>query len=46
MNCLYNQTEKTYVIEANGNGSLNGIEKVTGENVAGAIIDYVEKIGK
>ncbi len=33
-------------IEANGNGSLKGIEKITGENVAGAIIEYAEKIGK
>lgn len=40
------KTDSTYVIEANGNGSLNGIEKITGENVAGAIIDYAEKIGR
>ena len=32
-----NKTDNTCVIEANGNGSLNGIEKITGENVAGAI---------
>ncbi len=41
-----NKTDNTYVIEANGNGSLNGIEKITGENVAGAIIEYAEKIGR
>jgi len=38
------KSDHTYVIEANGNGSLKGIEKITGENVAGAIIEYAEKI--
>ena len=38
-------TGKTYVIEANGNGNLAGIEKISGENVALAIIKYAEKIG-
>lgn len=32
---------KPYVIEVNGNPGLKGVEKVTGENIAGAIIDYV-----
>ncbi len=41
-----NKTQKTYVIEANGNGSLKGIEKITRKNVAGAIIEYAERIGK
>ena len=33
--------EKPYLIEVNGCPGLAGIEAVTGENVAGAIIDYV-----
>ncbi|MDP3442561.1 MAG: hypothetical protein Q8T08_06820, partial [Ignavibacteria bacterium] len=37
---------KPYVIEVNGNGSLNGITKVTGHNVALDIVLYAEKIGK
>lgn len=37
---------KTYVIEANGNGNLYGIEKVTGHNVARDIVEYAERIGK
>ena len=32
---------KPYVIEVNGSPGLKGIEKVSGENVAGAIVDYV-----
>lgn len=32
---------KPYIIEVNGCPGLAGIEAVTGENVAGAIIDYV-----
>jgi ribosomal protein S6--L-glutamate ligase len=32
---------KPYVIEVNGNPGLQGVEEVTGENVAGAIADYV-----
>jgi len=32
---------KPYIIEVNGCPGLSGIELVTGENVAGAIIDYV-----
>lgn len=38
--------DKPYLIEVNGNGSLNGIEKVTGANVALDIVKYAEKIGK
>ncbi|MBL7105498.1 MAG: RimK family alpha-L-glutamate ligase [Bacteroidales bacterium] len=34
--------DKPYVIEVNGNPGLKGVETVTGENVAGAIIDYVK----
>ncbi len=41
-----NNTRKTYVIEANGNGNLYGIEKVTGHNLAKDIIEYAEKISK
>jgi ribosomal protein S6--L-glutamate ligase len=33
---------KTYIIEVNGNASLNGITKVTKIDVAGKIIEYVE----
>lgn len=40
------KTKLTYVVEANGNGSLNGIEKVTGKNVALKIVEYAEKISK
>jgi len=32
---------KPYLIEINGNPGLGGVEEVTGENVAGAIADYV-----
>ena len=32
---------KPYLIEINGNPGLSGVEAVTGENVAGAIADYV-----
>ena len=34
--------DKPYVIEINSTPGLKGVEKVTGENVAGAIIDYVK----
>jgi len=34
--------DRTYCIEVNGNGSLNGISKVTGHDVAGDIIKHVE----
>ncbi len=37
---------KPYCIEVNGNGNLQGIEKVTGHNVALDIVLYAEKIGK
>ncbi len=37
---------KTYCIEANGNGNLYGIEKVTGHNIASDIVDYAEKIAR
>lgn len=40
------KTKNTYVVEANGNGSLNGIEKVTGHNLALDILKYAEKIAK
>jgi ribosomal protein S6--L-glutamate ligase len=33
--------DKPYLIEVNGCPGLSGVESVTGENVAGAIIDYV-----
>ena len=36
-----NDGNKPYIIESNGCPGLSGIETVTGENVAGAIIDYV-----
>ncbi len=32
----------SFVIESNGSPGLKGIESITGENVAGAIIDYVK----
>jgi ribosomal protein S6--L-glutamate ligase len=35
--------DKTYIIEVNGNASLNGITKITGVDVAGKIIEYIEK---
>ena len=35
--------DQPFVIEVNGTPGLKGIEKVTGENVAGAIIDYVRE---
>jgi len=35
--------DKPYVIEINSTPGLKGVEKVTGENVAGAIIDYVKE---
>jgi len=38
-----NNDNKPYVIEVNGSPGLLGIETVTGENVAGAIIDYVKE---
>jgi ribosomal protein S6--L-glutamate ligase len=34
---------KPYLIEVNGNASLKGIETITGIDVAGKIIDYVEQ---
>jgi len=37
-----NNDDKPYVIECNGSPGLSGIESITGENVAGAIIDYVK----
>ena len=37
---------KTYCIECNGNPGLQGVEAVTGVDVAGAIIDYVERSQK
>lgn len=40
------KTKKTFVIEANGNGNLKGIEKITGVNVAKKIVLYAEKISK
>ncbi len=36
-----NDKDKPYVIEVNGTPGLKGIESITGENVAGAIIDYI-----
>lgn len=35
--------DKPYIIEINGTPGLKGVESVTGENVAGAIIDYVRE---
>lgn len=35
--------DKPYIIEVNGCPGLSGIESVTGENIAGAIVDYVIK---
>ena len=37
----HNDNDKPYMIEVNGNPSLKGIEAVTKENVAGAIVDYI-----
>jgi len=36
-----NNDNKSYVIEINSTPGLKGVEKITGENVAGAIVDYV-----
>ena len=33
---------KPYIIEVNGSPGLKGIETVTGENIAGAIVDYIK----
>lgn len=38
----HNENDKPYICEVNGSPGLKGIETVTGENVAGAIIDYVK----
>lgn len=39
-----NDKDKTpYILEVNGNASLQGIEAVTGVDVAGKIIEYVER---
>ncbi len=38
-----NNNDKPYVIEVNSTPGLKGVEKVTGKNVAGAIIDYVNE---
>jgi len=38
--------DKPYIIEANGNPSLEGVTAVTGVNVAREIIIYAEKIGR
>lgn len=35
------QDNKPYVIEVNGSPGLQGIEAVTGENIAGSIVSYV-----
>ncbi len=35
--------DKPYILEINGTPGLKGVEAVTGENVAGAIIDYVKE---
>jgi len=40
----FDDNNKPYVIEANGNGNLRGIEKVTGKNIAKDIVEYAEKI--
>jgi ribosomal protein S6--L-glutamate ligase len=37
----HNDNEKPFVCEVNGSPGLKGIESITGENVAGAIIDYI-----
>jgi ribosomal protein S6--L-glutamate ligase len=34
---------KPYLIESNGNASLKGVETITGVDVAGKIIEYIEK---
>lgn len=34
--------DKPYILEVNGSPGLQGIETITGENIAGAIIDYVK----
>lgn len=39
-------SDKPYIIEANGNPSLEGVTAVTGVNVAKEIIIYAEKIGR
>lgn len=37
---------KPYIVEANGNPSLEGVSKVTGVNIAEKIIIYLERIGR
>jgi hypothetical protein len=37
----FNIYNKPFIIEVNGCPGLSGIEAITGENVAGAIIQYV-----
>jgi len=37
-----NNDNKPFVIECNGSPGLKGVESITGDNVAGAIIDYVK----
>ncbi|MCU0438418.1 MAG: RimK family alpha-L-glutamate ligase [Raineya sp.] len=44
---MFDKEKDTYrIIECNSNPNLEGIENVTGVNVAGHIIDYAEKIAK
>jgi ribosomal protein S6--L-glutamate ligase len=38
-----NDKNKPYLIEVNSSPGLQGVESVTGENVAGAIIDYIKE---
>lgn len=39
----HENNDKPYMIEVNGNPGLKGVETVTGENIAGSIVDYVIK---
>lgn len=41
-----NDNNKPYIIETNGNPSLEGVTKVTGVNVAEKIIIYLERIAR
>ena len=40
----FDNNNRPYVIEVNGNGNLRGIEAVTKNNIAGDIIEYAERI--
>jgi len=42
----FDNDNKPYIVECNGNGNLHGIEKVTNKNIAKEIIEYAERIAE